>query len=162
MDLIRVTKMIVSPLLAVGIIATAAGPTLATASTGFTPTPVGRGTDATPTNISIGGIEFESDSVDFITSTIHQDAPASSGWHTHPGLVLVTVLSGSVVMYDATCAATVIPAGTSFIESGDSPGLIRNESTTVPVDVVATYIVPSGTPADALRVDAANPGCTES
>ncbi len=164
MDTRRMAKAIrISPLLAAALIVVFAGTSLATAPSNFNPTPLSRGTFAGPVNLNTGAVEFETEgAVDFVTATVTLDAPASSGWHAHPGVVLVTVLSGSLVHYDALCVATVYDAGSAFVESGDAPGLVRNESTTTPAVVYVTYIVPTETPKDGLRIDQDNPGCPQS
>lgn len=56
---------------------------------------------------------------------------AHSGWHTHPGPSLITILSGELTVYDAddpTCTPTVYHAGDSFTDVGcGDVHLIRNE-----------------------------------
>ena len=89
-------------------------------------------------------------SVDVANATVVVGPGGTSGWHEHPGLVFVTVKSGSLTFYDQACAGIVHAAGTTFIEvNGDGPGIARNE-TTVPVELVVTYVVPTGV---ALRID---------
>jgi quercetin dioxygenase-like cupin family protein len=39
-----------------------------------------------------------------------------NGWHSHPGLVAVTVNSGTIIWYDANCKATTYHAGDSWVE----------------------------------------------
>ena len=97
-----------------------------------------------------------------MTVTITIDPLGSSGWHAHPGVLLVTVASGTETFYDEHCVGTVHAAGTasaSFVESGNDPFVAHNESTTIPVVVYVTYVVPAGT--TALRIDKPNPGCPE-
>jgi quercetin dioxygenase-like cupin family protein len=160
-DLTRATRL--SALIAVTLSAAFSGSALATDATGFHPTGLSRGTIDVPAMLNTGTVGFEtSGSVDVVTSTVTLDAGASSGWHSHPGVVLVTVLSGSVTMYDSACAPTIHAAGTSFVESGPIAGLVQNVSTTEPAVVYATYIVPTDTPKTGLRVDQPNPGCTQS
>ena len=98
------------------------------------------------------GINFQTrGSFDVATSTVIVAPGGDSGWHEHPGIVFVTVKSGTLTFYDKTCARVVHAAGTTFAEvAGDGPGIARNESTTVPVEVVVTYVVPTGA---ALRID---------
>jgi hypothetical protein len=73
--------------------------------------------------------------------------------------VLVTVKQGAITFYDRTCASTVHPAGTSFMESqGDGPGLAHNEGT-IDAIVYVTYIAPADT--TVFRIDQANPGCPQ-
>jgi len=94
---------------------------------------------------------------DHVVQRIVWGAGSSSGWHRHPGVVLVTVQSGTLVFYDSDCVAQTFTTGQSFWESGKRAGLVRNE-TTADATVYATYIVPAGAP---LRIDLPNPGCLE-
>ena len=165
-------KALRSPLLALALIVVFAGTALATlASSNFVPTPLSRGTLSGPVHFNTGAVKFQTkESVDFVTATVTIGLPhcsastsptcaGSSGWHAHPGVVLVTVKSGSVVDYQADCSATVYAAGSAFVESGDGAGLVRNETTTTPAVVYVTYIVPAGT--TVLRIDKLNPGCPQ-
>jgi hypothetical protein len=55
---------------------------------------------------------------------------AQTGWHSHPGLSIVSVTQGAVWNYDAddpSCTATLITAGHGFVEAGDHVHLLRNE-----------------------------------
>ena len=152
-----------SPLLAIALVAGVAGTALATGATGFHPSIQARGTATERVHFNTGAIKFQTKAnVDFVNATVDLDPSASSGWHSHPGVVLVTVAAGTVTFYDEHCVATVHPTGTSFVESGDAPGLARNESASIAARVYVVYLVPAGTPNSALRVDAANPGCPQS
>jgi len=82
---------------------------------------------------------------------------AYSGWHSHPGLSIVSVTQGAVWLYDAddpTCTATIVTAGNGFIEPGDHVHLLRNEGT-VDAKWTTTAIRPAGS---AGRIDQPNPG----
>ncbi|MDQ6796275.1 MAG: hypothetical protein M3067_15940 [Chloroflexota bacterium] len=152
-----------SPLLALAISAVFAGTALATAASGFHPTILSRGSISEHVDVDNHAVDFEAKvPLDVVTATATFDAPGSSGWHAHPGMVLVTVVSGSLVVYDSTCHATVQATGSTFVESGRKAGLVRNESTTTPAVVNVTYIVPTGTPNSGLRIDKPNPGCPQS
>jgi quercetin dioxygenase-like cupin family protein len=97
------------------------------------------------------------DNTDIVTANIEIAPGGSSGWHSHPGPVLVVVKSGTVTFYegnDPTCSPTVHPAGTSFIEQGGDVAMARNEGE-LHFTAVATFFVPAGS---ATRVDAPNPG----
>ena len=149
-----------SPLLALVLIVVFAGTVLATGASGFHPTTLSRGTLSESVHYNTGAVKFQTKgSVDFVTQTITFDPLGSSGWHAHPGVVLVSVMSGSLVHYDHNCTAVVQDAGSAFTESGDEPGLVNNVSTTTPVVVYVTFIVPAGT--TALRIDKGNPGCPQ-
>jgi quercetin dioxygenase-like cupin family protein len=56
-----------------------------------------------------------------------------TGWHTHPGPSLITVISGELTVYEAdnpTCAPTVYHVGDSFTDIGcGDVHLVRNEGT---------------------------------
>jgi quercetin dioxygenase-like cupin family protein len=48
-----------------------------------------------------------------------------TGWHTHPGILLISVASGSIEWYDANCKRTVYNAGDSLTET-NKPHYVRN------------------------------------
>lgn len=95
-------------------------------------------------------------SVDLATQQVVIGGGGSTGWHSHPGPVLVTVKSGSLrLIYadDTTCEGTVYGAGDSFIDRGDEvTHIARNESLTQSVELWATYLVP-GAPGTGFRND---------
>lgn len=75
-------------------------------------------------------------------------APNSrSGWHHHPGMVLVTVESGSVTLWQSDCTSETygpgLPNGAVFAEGGDDP--VQATSTTGATNYV-TLIAPSADP----------------
>ncbi len=74
-------------------------------------------------------------------------ASSYSGWHHHPGMVVVAVQSGSVTHTDASCRSTTygpgLPAGAVFVESGDHPA---EASSTGGAVVYVTYVQPDGQP----------------
>jgi quercetin dioxygenase-like cupin family protein len=151
-------KAIRSPVLALVLLAAFAGVALATASSGFTPTELARGTLSPSVHFNSGAVKFQTKGqVDFVTNSVAIAAGGSSGWHSHPGVTLVTVASGTVVHYDAHCVRTVYAAGTAFVESGDHPLLVRNETASPAVNIV-TFLVPAGVP---TRIDRPNPGCPQ-
>ena len=154
----RITRRAVrSPLLAIALVAAFAGTAVATGATGFSATPLARGTLSTNVHFNTGEVKLQTKGdVDVVHSMVTIQPNGSSGWHTHPGIVLVTVASGSLTFYDDQCQATEHPAGSSFVESGDDAGLVRNLSSSVTATVYATYLVPVGT--TVLRIDKPNPG----
>jgi quercetin dioxygenase-like cupin family protein len=96
-------------------------------------------------------------SVDVATQQIRIAGGGSTGWHSHPGPVLVTVKSGALrLIYanDESCLGTVYEAGDSFIDRGDAVvHIARNESLLNEVELWATYLVP-GDPGTSFRIDA--------
>jgi quercetin dioxygenase-like cupin family protein len=135
------------------------GVAVATPGSGILSAPVhARGTLAKNQVInSKSGIHLKTKgSVDVATQQIVIDGGGSTGWHSHPGPVLVTVKSGALrLIYadDLTCEGTVYEAGDSFIDRGDAvTHIARNESLHHPVELWATYLVP-GTPGSGFRTD---------
>ena len=112
----RITRRAVrSPLLAIALVAAFAGTAVATGATGFSATPLARGTLSTNVHFNTGEVKLQTKGdVDFVHSMVTIQPNGSSGWHTHPGIVLVTVASGSLTFYDDQCQATEHPAG-SFV-----------------------------------------------
>ena len=86
-------------------------------------------------------------------------AGGSSGWHHHPGIVMVVVASGSVSVWNGHCKATMygpgLPHGAAFIESGDEPGQVTSAAGAI---VYTTYVVPKVNPA-VFRIEDVAPRC---
>jgi quercetin dioxygenase-like cupin family protein len=100
-------------------------------------------------------IKFQTkDPTDVATYSVTYEGGGFSGWHTHPGILLVTVQSGSVIR-SVGCASWTYTAGQSFVESDEQAiGSIANASATDQAVLLATQITPRGS---ARRIDAANP-----
>lgn len=129
---------------------------LATPAIGTLATLFARGALESPVRASADGVMLFTDSTtDHAVQEIVFSPGASSGWHRHPGVVLVTIKSGTLVRYHSRCNGETLTAGQSFWESGPHAALVRNETTSHTV-VYVTYIVPTGAP---LRIDMPNPGC---
>lgn len=72
-----------------------------------------------------------------------------TGWHSHPGPVVVLIKSGTMSFYDAddpTCTVRTYTAGQAFLDRGQGHfHIARNESTTDNLELWATYFdVPIG------------------
>jgi quercetin dioxygenase-like cupin family protein len=127
---------------------------------GFTSTLIGRG-NLGPFHLQseVAGYEIELQSdhnTDVAVANIAITPRGFSGWHYHPGPVLVVVKSGTITVYgadDPNCSPKVYPAGTSFSEQGGVGHNARNEGA-VEATAVATFFAPPGS---ALRFDAAVP-----
>jgi quercetin dioxygenase-like cupin family protein len=79
-----------------------------------------------------------------------------SGWHSHPGPSLVTVVQGTLTVYHGDCTFETYTAGESFTDLGCGDiHNVRNEGATEAIDV-AVQIVPHGVP---RRIEADDPGC---
>ena len=94
---------------------------------------------------------------DIVVSELSFAPGAVSGWHSHPGKVLIGVARGSVTLYhgnDPSCAGTTHNAGDVWVERPGQVHEARNEGTVAAV-VNATYLnVPVG---GLVRIDEAQP-----
>jgi quercetin dioxygenase-like cupin family protein len=81
---------------------------------------------------------------------------AQSGWHSHPGPSLVTVIEGTLTVYHDDCTFETYSAGESFTDLGC--GDIHNvvNETAAEAKDVAVQIVPHGA---LRRIEADDPGC---
>jgi quercetin dioxygenase-like cupin family protein len=132
-----------------------------TTGVGFTSTLVGRGNLGTfhvQSKADGYDVELKShDNTDIVVANIVVTPGGTSGWHSHPGPVLVVVKTGTLTIYhgdDPSCSPTPHPAGTSFVEEGGMVHIARNEGA-VDATTTATYFVPAGAP---QRIDEAAPG----
>ena len=143
-----------------------AGAALATPSSGVLMAPVfARASFADPTDVKfkIKGQSQEVIQVNNAQETVIQQiviAPGgSTGWHSHPGPVVVLIKSGQMSFYsseDPTCTVRTYSAGEAFIDSGQGHVHIARNEGSVNLELWATYFdVPPG---GAFRIDAPNPG----
>src|SRR4029450_2359222 len=67
-----------------------------------------------------------------------------TGWHSHPGLLLITMKEGSVDFYNKDCSKTTYTAGQSFSEGAEPHALVNAGSANA--RLLVAYIVKSGEP----------------
>jgi Cupin domain len=167
MSNIRVSKKIqqsvfVATALAVAI---SAGMAWATPGAGSSSTLLGRGTfdEAFKVKREFPGVsdwevEVEAKAaLDVATQIITFQPGGHSGWHSHPGPVFISVMSGTMTFYesdDPTCQPIVRTAGQGYLDRGEHAHIARNETWAPAINVV-TYFAPPGA---ALRIDQPNPG----
>ena len=77
-----------------------------------------------------------------------------NGWHSHPGMVAVTIVSGAIQWFDENCEETDYKAGDSWTE-GSQIHYFRVVGTTG-LHLTAFFITAQGA---ALRTDEAAPPC---
>ena len=122
---------------------------LATAGSGVTPgTPV-RGTLTQDVKVNADRIKFQTKGATDVVAVTTTYAPGGfSGWHTHPGFVLVVVESGDITL-QVGCTFNTYSAHQSFYESGTTPIMARNLGTSPVVERII-YVVPHDSP---VRLD---------
>jgi quercetin dioxygenase-like cupin family protein len=86
------------------------------------------------------------------------DPGGQTGWHSHPGPSLITVIQGTLTVYHDDCTFETFTAGQSFTDlgCGDIHNAV-NEGATEAIDV-AVQIVPHGA---LRRIDEPDPGCAQ-
>ncbi len=150
-------------LIAVSVVAVAA---VLTPSSGVLSAPVFvRASFADPTDIKfkVMGQNQEVINVKDARETVMQQiiiAPGgNTGWHSHPGPVVVLIKSGQMSFYDSedpTCTVRTYSAGEAFIDSGQGHVHIARNEGSENLELWATYFdVPPG---GAFRINAPNPG----
>ena len=100
------------------------------------------------------------DARDTVMQTIVIGPGGNTGWHSHPGPVVVLVKSGELTLYegeDPTCTGRTYLPGQAFIDHGQGHvHLARNLSSSQNTEIWVTYFdVPPGAP---FRIDAADAG----
>jgi len=80
-----------------------------------------------------------------------------SGWHTHPGLLVGTVISGAIDFYDANCEKRSFFAGQVFTENTQVHA-IKNTGT-VNTTLSIAYLIKHSEP---RRIEADAPSCASS
>jgi hypothetical protein len=127
----------------------------------FTTTPLVTGDLATKVKLNSDGVKFQTkDLTDVRVARIDFGPGGSSGWHHHPGIVIVTILSGEVTLTHSDCSSKTygpgLPNGAVFVESGDDPTLATG---TTGATSYATFIAPHADP-PVFRIDDHDfPGC---
>ena len=83
-----------------------------------------------------------------------------TGWHHHPGMVLVVVKTGSLTVWDSDCHSTTygpgLANGAVFTESGDDPLEVTSKDGATNY---VTLIAPDANP-HAFRIEDAARSCT--
>ena len=161
----RTTLLVTVGVSVLALLALVVGAALAKSPSGDRATPV---TATQLTRATLGkfeaenkGIEVQSQrtSADLAIVKVVIEPGGSTGWHHHPGVVLVPVESGTVAEYDAQCHKSVYKAGKGFVESESEVHLVRNEGNVKAV-LYATFLVPSATPPEGLTIsDPQQKGC---
>ena len=144
---------------AIAVAVAAGAATIALANPGNTVTTIlgHRATLSDSVEVNQDRIKFQTkDPVDLITQKVTFPTLGTSGWHYHPGVVLVVVESGHVTTHDANCQTKTYGPGQAFVESGTDPFMVSNESSTEQAVDIATIASPAGGP---FRIETDPPPC---
>jgi hypothetical protein len=157
-------KLFILALAVIGLIVALAPTALASPPSGVTPTILARGTyDAFKVmSYPDGGGLFKAEAkqpIDLVVRRHDYAAGSSTGWHTHPYPVFVTVISGTLTFYerdDPTCTPIVVTAGHGYVDSGR--GHIGRNETDQPATDISVIMAPVGAPFRA-ELSAPSPYC---
>ena len=135
--------------------------TKASSPSGVTPTVLARGTfDAFKVrSVPRSPVDFQAKAksqIDFVVRRHDYAVGSTTGWHSHPGPVFITVTLGQLTYYeydDPSCEPHVVSAGQGFVDNGRGH-TVRNESG-LPAQDVSVIIAPVG---GAFRGELAAPG----
>jgi hypothetical protein len=138
--------------------------TMASPPSGVTPTILARGTYEAfkVKSAPRSPVDFKAKAkspIDVVVRRHDYAVGSTTGWHSHPGPVFITVTQGQLTYYeydDRTCTGHVVTAGHGFVDTGRGH-IVRNESGQ-PAQDVSVIIAPVG---GAFRgeLDAPGPYC---
>jgi len=156
----RLKLMVVGALAACALGGFALGVAWATPGSGITTTivagPTLLGEVKVKSESEINGVKIKTEGLSDVYVVHNRIVPGGhTGWHSHPGPSIVSVVSGQATQYRTdNLLGTVYPAGTAFIdEGGDHAHIVVNEGNTDLV-LVAFQILPRGAP---RRIDVPAP-----
>jgi quercetin dioxygenase-like cupin family protein len=115
------------------------------------PTPAASGPSITPLAAALvsGPIDIDRKGrSNVVTVRIDFQPGDTTGWHFHPGPVLVQVVSGAVTLSHAAhgrCLSDVVRAGHGFFEAPGAVHVAANRRQD-PAAVYATFVLPPGAP----------------
>jgi quercetin dioxygenase-like cupin family protein len=113
----------------------------ATPASNFSATILSKGTVAKPAEIEALGIHYANEGpVDVIVQRGDFVGQSNTGWHQHPGLIVVTVKSGTLLVHNG-CRTTSYGPGQSVIEPPLKPIMVE---ALADAQVVTVLIVPTG------------------
>jgi Cupin domain len=134
-------------------------------ASGVTPTLLARGIYE-PFKVKTGphsSIDFDAKAKSHVDIVVrrHDYLPGgSTGWHSHPGPVFITVTQGQLSFYelgDPTCTPTILNVGEGYVDNGHGHN-VRNENG-LPATDISVILAPVG---QRFRDDLqprANPNC---
>jgi hypothetical protein len=99
-------------------------------------------------HLNSDGVKFQTkDATDVRIQKLVFSPDGFSGWHHHPGVVIVTVESGALTLWEADCSSKTygpgLPNGAVFAEGGDNP---QQVTTAGGATVYAVFVAPSADP----------------
>jgi quercetin dioxygenase-like cupin family protein len=151
-------KKWVAATIGVAVVGTFAAVALGSGSFGFTSTPLVTANFDNTIHLNSDRIKFQTKDPTVVrVASVVFDAggTSTSGWHHHPGFVIVSVKTGSVTVWHSDCSQTPYGAGSAFVESGDDPAQVTSAGGAT---TYVTYVVPNVNPL-VFKIDDPAPAC---
>ena len=141
-------------------IGTFAAVALGNTGTGFTQTPLVTANFADSVHLNSDRVKFQTkDPTDVRVQKVDIAPGGKSGWHHHPGIVIVAVASGAVTFTHSDCSSKTygpgLPNGAVFAEGGDDPA---QASSTTGATTYVTFVAPHADP-PVFRIEDNPPPC---
>jgi hypothetical protein len=141
----------------VGILAAAA---LGSPGSGITPSTLVTANFDHTVHLNSDGIKFQTkDPTDVRIQKLVFSAGSFSGWHHHPGFVVVSVESGEVTLMNSDCSSATygpgLPDGAVFAGGGDEPVQVLSATGAT---VYVTFVAPNANP-PVFRIEDDPPPC---
>jgi len=148
---------------AVAMVGTLAGVALGSTPSGFLgKDPVVTANLDHEVDLNSDGVEFETEGpTDVRVQKVVISPGGYSGWHHHPGIVIVAVKWGEVTFTNSDCSSKTYsldpnnPNGSVFVEGGDDPG---QASSVTGAKLIATFVAPDANP-PVFRIEDDAPPC---
>ena len=135
---------------AIAILLSFSGVALATTPAGLLMEPLARGAIGQRIRVNTDNVTLKTKGrVDIFTQRITIQPNGHTGWHSHPGPVLVALEQGTVISYESNCRPKAYSAGQGFVDPSNRVHIMRNMGTE-PAVLYITALLPPGTP---LRTD---------
>ena len=156
MRLFGLRKKWVAVFVGVAVIGTFAAVALGSGFHLFTSTPLVTANLDNTVHLNSDRVKFQTKDPTVVrVSTVVFGAGGYSGWHHHPGFLIVSVKSGSVTVWGSDCSQKTYGAGSAFVESGDDPGQVTSAGGATNY---VTAVVPNVNPL-VFRIEDPAPAC---
>ena len=160
---LRSKKKWAAAIVGVAVIASFATVAIASPGSGFAPTNLVTANLNNAVHQNSDRVKFQTKDQTYVRVQTITIAPGGfSGWHHHPGIVIVSVLSGAVTFTHSDCSSKTygpgLPNGAVFVEGGDDPG---QASSAGGATLYATFVAPNDGPVSAttFRIEDAVISC---
>jgi quercetin dioxygenase-like cupin family protein len=158
--LLRSRKKWSAAIVGLAVIGTFAAVALGSLGAGFAPENLVTANLANKVKVNSDRVKFQTkDPTDVRVQKIVIAPGGYSGWHHHPGIVIVAVASGAVTFSHSDCSSTTygpgLPTGAVFVERGDDPS---QASSADGATVYATFVAPHADP-PVFRIEDDPPPC---